>query len=278
MWAAPSRSTEELGMEEHEGGSRKWEARAVRFLFSTRHSHPLHPCCQRHHLPRVQMRTGGGFFLFGFDASTTTATSLASKCESEVVFLSVSTHLPQPPPPSHPNASRGWFFYRFRRIYHDYHLPRIQTRVGGGFNASATSTDFFDVSAPLPPPPPPSRPSASWRWIFSTFRRLCHHHLLPPIPSRAGGGSFVCFDAPTTTTTLASKREPEVVLSSVSTDPPPPPPPSCPNASWRWFFRWFRRPHHHHLPRVQTRAGGGIFGCFDMTATNSGEYNPTTAI
>ena len=29
---------------------------------STRHSHPLHSHCQCHHLPRIQMRAGCGFF------------------------------------------------------------------------------------------------------------------------------------------------------------------------------------------------------------------------
>jgi hypothetical protein len=51
----------------------------------------------------------------------------------------------------------------------------------------------------------------------------------------------------------------------VMTPLPPPSPPSRPNASRRWTFRWFRsRYHHHHrLPRIQTRAGGGLFRDFD---------------
>jgi len=43
-----------------------------------------------------------------------------------------------------------------------------------------------------------------------------------------------------------------------------PPPPLRPNASRRWFFSLFRHDsRHHHLPCIQTRAGGGFFDCFD---------------
>ena len=264
-----------------------------------------------------------------------TTTSLASNRELEVDIFDVSTCLPPPPPPSHPIASWRWIFSTFRRVYHRLHLPRIQSRAGGGyfrcfdafttattslaskrkpevdffdvfdaFTAATTSLTFkcelevdlfdsfdvfttastslaskrelevdsFDISTRLPPPPPPSCPSASRRWIFHLFRRIYHDHHLPRIQTRAGGGSFICFNGSTTTTTsLASKREPEVVILlvlTVSTDLPPPPPPSRPNASWRWFFRLFRPTyHHHHLPRIQTRAGGGFFDFFDAPAT-----------
>ena len=180
---------------------------------STRHSHPLHSHCQRHHLPHVQMRAGCGFFFSSFDASTMTTTSLASNCEPGVVLSSVSTCLPPPPPPSHPNASWRWIFSTF--------------------------------STRLPPPPPPSHPIASWRWIFSTFQRVYLRHHLPHVQTRAGGGSFICFDRPTTTTTsLASKRELEVVSSTFLMRLPP-----------------------HHLPHIQMRAGGGFLDCFDMPAT-----------
>src|SRR5258708_15279639 len=54
-----------------------------------------------HHLPRIQMRAGGGYCR-RFDATPTTTTSLASKREPEVVFLVVSTRLPPPLPPSRP--------------------------------------------------------------------------------------------------------------------------------------------------------------------------------
>ena len=68
----------------------------------------------------------------------------------------------------------------------------------------------------------------------------------------------------TATTSLVSKREPEVVFFILSTHLPPPPPPSHPNASRGWFCSAFRHvSHHHHLPRVQTRAGGSSFRRFD---------------
>jgi len=97
----------------------------------------------------------------------------------------------------------------------------------------------------------------------------CHHHL-PCIQMRAGGGSFCRFDmTPTTTTSLVSKCELEVVIFVVSTRLPPPPPPLHPNASQRWSFLSFWHNSHHHLPRVQMRAGGGYFHRFDATATTT---------
>ena len=183
--------------------------------------------------------------------TATITTSLASKREVEVVFFSF-----------------------FRHVTH--HLPRIQSRAGGGvfrsFNTSPTTTTslaskrepevvFFDVSTCLLPPPPPSHPNASRRWFFQLFRHVSRHHHLPRVQTRAGGGFFRPFAmSPATTTSLASKREPEVVFSTLSPCLPPPPPPSCPNTSRRWCFRRFRHvSHHHHLPRIQTRAGGGVF-------------------
>ena len=181
-----------------------------------------------------------------------------------------------PPPPSHPIVSRRWCFSFFRHVSRHHHLPRIQTRAGGGFfrrfdmspttttsltskrepevvffdsfaMSPATTTSlaskcepevvFFILSTRLPPPPPPSHPNASRRWFFSTFRHVSRHHHLPHIQTRAGGGVFDAFAmSPTTTTSLASKREPEVVFFDLSTRLPPPPPPSRPNASRRWFF------------------------------------------
>ena len=92
---------------------------------------------------------------------------------------------------------------------HHHHLPRVQTRAGGG--------------------------------SFQLFQRVRHHHHLPRVQTRAGGGFFGrsnasattttslasqrelevvffgCFNASTTTTSLASKCEPEVDLWGVST-------------------------------------------------------------
>jgi len=42
--------------------------------------------CHHHHLPRVQTRAGGGYFQ-RFDTAPTTATSLVSKREPEVVLF-----------------------------------------------------------------------------------------------------------------------------------------------------------------------------------------------
>ena len=101
------------------------------------------------------------------------------------------------------------------------------------------------------------------------IRSPCHHHHLPRVQTRAGGGPFWHFDAtPTTTTSLTSKCEPEVVDFSVSTRLPPLPP-SRPNASRRWLISVFRCEPHHHLPRIQTRAGGGPFRRFDANPTTT---------
>ena len=139
-------------------------------------------------------------------------------------LMPVTPRLPPVPPPLHPNASWRWFFFVLSTCH----------------------------------PPPPSHPIVSRRWCFSTFRHVTHHHHLPRIQTRAGGGFLDSFTmSPTTTTSLASKREPEVVFSTLSPHLPPPP---RPNTSWRWCFQCFRHiSHHHHLPRVQTRAGGGVF-------------------
>jgi hypothetical protein len=76
---------------------------------------------------------------------------------------------------------------------------------------------------------------------------------------------FRCFNTiATTTTSLASKSEPEVEFPGVLTSLPPPPSPS--NASQRWFRCHY---HHLHLPRVQMRAGGGLFGRFDVSGINT---------
>ena len=128
----------------------------------------------------------------------------------------------------------------------------------------------FGILTRLPPPPPPSCPNVSRGWSIWSFRRASNHHHLPHIETRAGGGSFRSFDVPPTTTSLTFKREPEVVIFVLPTHLPPPPPPWRSNASRRWFFSAFRPvSHHHHLPRIQTRAGGGHFRRFDVTPTTT---------
>ena len=200
MWAAPSRLTEELGMEKHEGGPRKWEAhsvcheiRATMFVVACFHHLSSHPHwgnlttrtkwqCETtmtpetpmtpkttttspplFYLPRIQTRAAGGFFN-GFNAASTTSTTLASKCELEVDLSGVSTCLAPPPPPSHPNASQRWTFLAFQHVWHHHHLPCIQMRAGGrlfsGFKAAAIASTSLALNA-------------SQRWIVLAF--WCHH-------------------------------------------------------------------------------------------------------
>ena len=84
-------------------------------------------------------------FFFGFNVSITTATSLASKHKSGVIFLSASMHLLQPPPPSHPNASRRWF----QCLCHIYHLQLTSKRELEGFfqcfSTFTTTTSSLEV-------------------------------------------------------------------------------------------------------------------------------------
>jgi len=274
----------ELGVEKCEGGPRKWaqmvrHKNGQRHLLLPVFSHsfflgplltpvrprlrplppPSRPNASRrwfflyfrhvthhHRLPRIQTRARGGVFrsFRCFDASPTTSTSLASKCEPEVVFSyfrhvthhhrlprvqtrarggffrSFDTRQPPPPPPSgsHPNASRRWCFLFFDTS------PITTSCLASKHEPEVV---FFGVSTCHPPPPPPSRPNASRRWFFSFFSsfRCVTHHLHPP---------------------------------------------SCPNASRRWCFLFFRHiTHHHLLPRIQTQAGGGVFRRFDASPTTS---------
>ena len=192
--------------------------------------------------------------------------------------------VPQPPPPSRLNTSWRWTFWTVRQVSHQHHLPRIQTRAGGGFfrlfNDSATTSlaskrepevDFLVLSMCLPPLPPSSHPNASWRWFSWSFLHLCHDDHLPRIQTQAGGGLFSIFHTSAMmTTSLASKRELEVV-SFGSFDPSAPFSTSL--ASKRELgvdFRAFQHVcHQHHLPRIQTRAGGGFFGCFNLPPTTT---------
>ena len=116
--------------------------------------------------------------------TATSTTSLASNREPEVVFFVLSTRHPPPPPPSHSDASWRWFFSTFRHVFRHHHLPRIQTRAGGGsfrrFDTSPTTTTslmskrelevvFLSIRLPVPPPPPPSRPNASRTPVCATL-------------------------------------------------------------------------------------------------------------
>ena len=118
----------------------------------------------------------------------------------------VSTRLPPPPPPLCSNVSRSWCFSVVLIACHHHHLPRIQTRDGGGifrsFRATATTTTSLVFKC----------------WCFSVVSIACHHRHLPRVQTRAGGVIFSRFDAPaTTTTSLVFKHKPEVVFSAVST-------------------------------------------------------------
>jgi hypothetical protein len=265
MWASINR---ELGVEKREGGPMKWEAQAVRRENG-----------QRQMLLPVFSRS---FFLHPPLTPVTprlppTTTSLASKCELEVVTVVVSTRLPPPPPPpSCPNASQRWFFSLFQPDSHHHYLPRVQARAGGSFfwrfdptpttttslaskrepevvhfgsfDPTPTTTTslafkckpevvYFCSFNPSPTTPPPSHSNTSWRWFFFVVLTACHH-----------------------TTSLAFKRELEVVFFCRFDCLPPLPPPLRPNASWRWLFSTISmRLPPHHLPCVQTRAGGGFF-------------------
>ena len=235
-------------MEKYEGGPRKWEARAVR-----------HENGQR----LLLLPVFSHFFFLNPPLTPVTLT------------------LPAPPPPSRPNASRMWFFFfQFRCFYHDHDLPHIQSRAGSGsfvcFDVPTTTTTSLASKR---------EPEVDLFDIFDTFTTATTSLTSKREPEV---DLFDIFDAFTAaTTSLTSKREPEVDIFDVSTRLLPPPPPSRPNASWRWIFstfltrlppppppshpnvsqRWifstFRHVYrHHHLPCVQTRAGGGFFRRF----------------
>ena len=65
--------------------------------------------CNHHHLSHIQMWARGSFCIC-FNISAMMTTSLMSKRELEVVILVLSTFLLWPPPPSHPNTSCRWIF------------------------------------------------------------------------------------------------------------------------------------------------------------------------
>jgi hypothetical protein len=248
----------------------KWEAQAVHRENGQHHlSLPVFSCSFFLHPPLTPVTP----------RLPPTTTSLASKCELEVVTVIVSTRLPPPPPPSHPNASQRWFFSLFQPDSHHHYLPHVQARAGGSFfrrfdPTPTTTTSLASKREPevvhfssfdptpttttslafkrklevvsfcsfdlFPTTPPPSRSNTSWRWFFFVVSTACHH-----------------------TTSLAFKRELEVVFFRRFDRLPPLPPPLRPNVSCRWLFSTISmRLPPHHLPRVQTRAGGGFFSSF----------------
>jgi len=82
--------------------------------------------------------------------------------------------------------------------------------------------------------------------IHNDTRNPCHHHHLPRIKREPEVVSSTVLTACHHTTSLAFKRELEVV-----------------------FFVVQHLCHHHHLPCVQTRAGGGYFRRFDTAPTTA---------
>jgi hypothetical protein len=181
MWASNNR---ELGVEKREGGPMKWEAQAVHRENGQQHlSLPVF---------------FGSFFLHPptnacYTQAATTTTSLACKCEPEVVrfdtISSTTTSLAS-------KCERRWFFSSFRRDSHHHYLPRVQTRAGGSHFRSCNTPPTTTTSLAskrelevvilvlpicLPPPPPPSCLDASWGWSFSFFQHASHHHHLPRI-------------------------------------------------------------------------------------------------
>jgi hypothetical protein len=163
----------------------------------------LHPSVL--HLPRKQVRTGGGPSL-NFNTIQASPTSLASKCELGVVFFRLFRHtcpsstflafkcelevsffdVSTPvPPPSHPNVSRRCFFPAVSMF-----LPPSSTSL---VFKRELEVVLSNVSMPLLLPPP----NANQRWIFRQFQRRCYHF--------RGGGFFWrvgTTDATTTTTSL----------------------------------------------------------------------------
>jgi len=91
------------------------------------------------------------------------------------------------------------------------------------------------------------------KWAQTVLRKNGQRHLSLPVFSHS---FFLC-----------------LLLTPVRPRLRPLPPPSRPNASRRWFFLYFRHvTHHHRLPRVQTRAGGGVFRSFHRF-----DASPTTS-
>ena len=87
------------------------------------HSPPFRPRSVAYHLPRVQLRDGGGVS-WGFDPVRTPTTSLACKSETEVASRPPASSLTPIRPRSGP-----------------HHLPRVQKRDGGGVAPPAPPFD-----------------------------------------------------------------------------------------------------------------------------------------
>jgi len=128
-----------------------------------------------------------------FDVSTPVPLPSHPNVSRRCFFPAVSMFLPPLPPPSCSNASWRWFCSMFQRRCYHFRLPRVQTRVRGGF--------FFGVLAPLMPVV--SFPWHQGRWggvwvytaLFECFpcpsgllgRRVISPPSLPPSNNNEGG-------------------------------------------------------------------------------------------
>jgi len=211
----------------------KWEAQAVcRKNRQRQMSLPIFSCSFFLHPPLMPVTP----------RLPPTTTSLASKCEPEVVTVVFSTRLPPPPPPSRPNVSWRWFFLLFQPDSHHHHLPRVQAQAGGSF-FSAFRPDSHHHHLPRVQ-------TRAGGGSFQQFQPDSHYHHRPHIQMQAGGGFFLFFRPISHhTTDLAFKRELEVVFFHHFDHLPPLPPPLHPNTSWRWLFSTIlmRLPPHHPL-------------------------------
>jgi hypothetical protein len=99
---------------------------------------------------------------------------------------------------------------------------------------------------------------------FFHVSRACHQPHLPRTQKRAGGGLLFTFrQRVANATSLARKSEPEVAFFSRFDNVSPTPPPSHTKASRRWpSFHVSTTCRQRHLPRMQKRAGGGLFFTF----------------
>ena len=170
----------------------------------------LHPSIL--HLPRKQVWTGGGPSL-NFNTVQASPTSLASKCELGVVFLTLSTCLSLFHLPHIQTRARGELFWCFSTCATSLASKRdLEVLFSSSFDVPAPSSTslvfehklevvLFNVSTPLLLPPP----NANRRWIFRQFQRCCYHFHLLRVQTQVRGGFFWCVgatDATTTTTTL----------------------------------------------------------------------------
>jgi len=184
---------------------------------------------RRRHLPRMQERVGGGFYVVSTPFMLLPPPSHAKARRGW--FYGLSTPFVLPPPPSHATAKRRWGFMAFRPRSRR-HLPRRQERDGGGFyvvstpfalppppsHATARRKWVYVVLTPFASPPPPSHARARRRWIFMSFRPRSRRRHLPHMQERVGGGFLGGFDpVRAAATSLTYNSESDVGFHGLST-------------------------------------------------------------